>query len=907
MALRLKTPFRQHSWFWLAKLPRSNREKRCQHGYTVSPAVWPSRPARLTFAIKRPRCCWRRLQIGRPIRWPRSPRELLTIIDEEIQRLPERYRLPVIMCCLGGSSLKEAARQLGWTPGSVKARLERGRERLHARLVRRGLTLSAALAAVEVSRATMSAAVLARLVAPTSSGALAFAASQGGVTGVSASVAALAGRVSMAMVLPKFAMMAALLLTTIVLGAGIAFYAKAPELPAPAQDSLPRSDLSALSKPIQHPPEPFWDQSEVPVEVSGQVLDPHGKPVAGAELYVGYSLRRILRRTMPENPFEVQTRPGPSTRRATTSADGRFRFRFATSELDARVLDDARPAVMAVAAGYGPEWAELGPSAVGDLKLRLVDDLPVGGRVLDADGRPVAGAKLLVHAIYSASADELSRFLAGDRDGWAPRCWKGSLPGNTPTITTDADGRWRCGGLGRDRIAAFALDGPRVPKTLLNVATKSGELASSRFSQIHGPTFDYLTPRVHTIRGAVRDQATREPIAGVTVAIRPGNAMVRTGPEGRFEMLEYSKPVGFGLVVEPEVGQAYFSAQACARVEPGSAESTQDVFLVRGIALSGKVTTDAVAKPPNSAIVEYFPLSSNQNGRGISCSGLVPASTAKVRPDGSYSLVVLPGPGIIGVVASPREDYAVADVLNKEWAELVRQQPRRFPAYDPSELDPSVPIALGFGQAGALPINKYHAIAVINPPDEAQSQVLNLPLRTAHTLQGTVRGTDGEPLSGVQVVGLTVLRDKSELLEGSNFTVTGLNPQGSRDLFFQHPGKKLGKVVTIRGNTQQPLAVTLEPCGAVTGRLVDENGNPVPGAHVIFSENDSIGFAMAKTDQLGRFEMVLFPGQKYGWGDPRPLLKELGTVQVGSGQVRDLGDLVQKKQILRPRIPEPRP
>jgi RNA polymerase sigma factor (sigma-70 family) len=89
---------------------------------------------------------------------PRDPleeltaRELLAFVDEEVRRLPEVYRLPVILCCLEGHSQEEAARRLGWSPGSVKGRLERGRARLHARLVRRGLTLGAALAAVEVSR-----------------------------------------------------------------------------------------------------------------------------------------------------------------------------------------------------------------------------------------------------------------------------------------------------------------------------------------------------------------------------------------------------------------------------------------------------------------------------------------------------------------------------------------------------------------------------------------------------------------------------------------------------------------------------------------------------------------------------------------------------------------------------------
>jgi RNA polymerase sigma factor (sigma-70 family) len=81
-----------------------------------------------------------------------SVRELLTALDEEVQRLPEVYRLPVLLCCLEGKTHEEAARQLGWTPGSLQGRLERGRARLRAQLAKRGLALSAALAVVGVSR-----------------------------------------------------------------------------------------------------------------------------------------------------------------------------------------------------------------------------------------------------------------------------------------------------------------------------------------------------------------------------------------------------------------------------------------------------------------------------------------------------------------------------------------------------------------------------------------------------------------------------------------------------------------------------------------------------------------------------------------------------------------------------------
>jgi RNA polymerase sigma factor (sigma-70 family) len=82
-----------------------------------------------------------------------SVRELLAIFDEEVQQLPQQYRLPLILCCLEGRTQEEVARQLGWTPGAVKGRLERGRAQLQQRLSRRGLSLSAAMVALETTPA----------------------------------------------------------------------------------------------------------------------------------------------------------------------------------------------------------------------------------------------------------------------------------------------------------------------------------------------------------------------------------------------------------------------------------------------------------------------------------------------------------------------------------------------------------------------------------------------------------------------------------------------------------------------------------------------------------------------------------------------------------------------------------
>jgi RNA polymerase sigma factor (sigma-70 family) len=122
-----------------------------------------------------------------------SAREALQILEEEVQRLPAAYRVPMVLCCLQGLTQEEAARQLGCTPGSVKARLERGRQRLQRRLAGRGLTLAAALPLVEVARA--GGGPDAALVAATASAAAAVAAGTAAKTGVvSAEIAALARR-----------------------------------------------------------------------------------------------------------------------------------------------------------------------------------------------------------------------------------------------------------------------------------------------------------------------------------------------------------------------------------------------------------------------------------------------------------------------------------------------------------------------------------------------------------------------------------------------------------------------------------------------------------------------------------------------------------------------------------------
>jgi RNA polymerase sigma factor (sigma-70 family) len=70
--------------------------------------------------------------------------DLRGVIDEELRRLPEIYRLPLLLCDLEGQSIKAATRQLGWPQGTLAGRLSRGRNLLARRLTRRGIGVPAA-------------------------------------------------------------------------------------------------------------------------------------------------------------------------------------------------------------------------------------------------------------------------------------------------------------------------------------------------------------------------------------------------------------------------------------------------------------------------------------------------------------------------------------------------------------------------------------------------------------------------------------------------------------------------------------------------------------------------------------------------------------------------------------------
>jgi RNA polymerase sigma factor (sigma-70 family) len=154
-------------------------------------------------------------------------RELRPVIDEELSRLPEKYRAPLVLCYLEGKTHEEAARALGWSKGSMSRRMDKARELLRSRLCQRGITLSAGILFAAFSHNAASAAVPASLVQTTVRAAASIAAGRTLAAGlISAQAAAVTQGVLHTMFMTKVKLAGAACAFVALLGvsAGVATY-----------------------------------------------------------------------------------------------------------------------------------------------------------------------------------------------------------------------------------------------------------------------------------------------------------------------------------------------------------------------------------------------------------------------------------------------------------------------------------------------------------------------------------------------------------------------------------------------------------------------------------------------------------------------------------------------------------
>jgi RNA polymerase sigma factor (sigma-70 family) len=185
--------------------------------------------------------------------------ELRAALDEEVHRLPEKYRVPLVLCGLEGKTHQQAAQELRWPKSSVTARLAKARDLLQRRLVGRGFAAAPGVLAALLTEQAATAAVPAVLTLATVR--LAHETLTGTATATAPAVA-LADQALKGTIMTRLTATLALLLTVSLAGAGLALLPPprqaVPGVPGGAEDSkrdpgadrpgdaLPRGALARL-------------------------------------------------------------------------------------------------------------------------------------------------------------------------------------------------------------------------------------------------------------------------------------------------------------------------------------------------------------------------------------------------------------------------------------------------------------------------------------------------------------------------------------------------------------------------------------------------------------------------------------------------------------------------------------
>jgi RNA polymerase sigma factor (sigma-70 family) len=173
--------------------------------------------------------------------------DLRPLLHEELDRLPDKYRAPIVLCHLEGKTHEQAAQLLHWPIGTVSGRLSRGRELLKSRLERRGLAVPSAI--FSASSLNLARSIPLSLVESTLTAATRFAAAQS----VSTSVLALTHGVLRTMVLNKLKTVSLALLLFGVITGGVGVWARWTPVAAgpPVQDE--KTSAPAVQKELIPP------------------------------------------------------------------------------------------------------------------------------------------------------------------------------------------------------------------------------------------------------------------------------------------------------------------------------------------------------------------------------------------------------------------------------------------------------------------------------------------------------------------------------------------------------------------------------------------------------------------------------------------------------------------------------
>ncbi len=523
-------------------------------------------------------------------------REDAQALHGEIERLPNSFRMPVLLCYFEGLTLDEAALKLNWRPGTLRSRLARAREKLRRGLLRRGVALPGGM--LEASQFT--AAIPPVLCESTTRAAIRFAAGRAvGGGALSAPAATLAREIIATMVWHQFKIAALTLVTMVTLAvsagyATLSLNAFAQSAAIQAQRGR-QAQLSHGTRAESRPP----DSARIAdprgrMVVLGRVLDPEGKPVPNAHVMAYGALKQggdVVRGSADA--------PQPLGQAA---CDAAGQFRLELPRLGSATHHQV--GAVALAPGYGAGWASFDVDAEEpNVDIRLVSEQVVQGRLFDTSGLPAMGVRVLVEGIGRPRRGPGS--LPVHIDG--PHFWAGSLapmPAAWPQpATTGPDGRFTIRGVGRGLRALLMAEAPRFARERLVVDTDAAGESKSLTAA--------LQP-ARVITGRVTFGDTDKPVPGTEITVwayRGGPAYrsdYRTDADGSFRANPFSTDRYLVGVAAPEGGPYLGFSTGIFPWQNGTLERRFDIKLPRGAVIRGKVVEEGSGRPVAGAALGYM-------------------------------------------------------------------------------------------------------------------------------------------------------------------------------------------------------------------------------------------------------------------------------------------------------------
>jgi len=640
------------------------------------------------------------------------------------------------------------------------------------------------------------------------------------------------------------------------------------------------------------------------VSVRGAVVDPAGGPLAGARVVV------VRWR------HEKKGQDSPLSETASDDA-GNFEITYRKSQF-AEDAGNPEPwrhaAIVALVPGRGPAWvyySDLDPRK--PATLRVVDDRPINGRIVDLEGKPVVGSTLSVLRIYRNEKEDLTRWIDAVRGGipyFGSEKYDrpdlglpvGALDLSKP-IQSDQDGRFQFTGVGGNRSAVLKLSGGGVTVADLRVVTMDVKPFVVEFSDqpnskwpitYYGADFEYGAEPSQPIEGIVRDAKSGAPLAGVRVI---GDQLAGTkvsgvyatetlsDAQGRYRLQGMPKGEGNRLLAVPGDDIPYFMRGLGVPSAPGLEPVKLDIELHRGLWITGRLSEQRTGRPIQGHMY-YLPWPDNPHIDGLPEFHQGHLSGSQMRyesnREGRFKLVGLPGRGLVAtrVISRPYPPgqgvRAIADLPSRDVFRGV------VGVFAPTEQFPT-------------------AVHEIRPADDAKEVDLDFQLDPGDELSVRFVDRQGQPLSNLWVRGLwPKSQHHAKERGGSEERMFALVPKERRMLLALDKERRLGKaaMISIADATDGVATVVLEPCATIKARLLDEHGEPLKGATVELRPEGEGDWALelppAATDDNGLVNVTtVVPGCNYDIAVRSPTAGNSSVADklvVAAGETVDLGE-----------------